>query len=155
MKKHFVLFFAFAIIFTAEAQKNIKSVKVTYLRSNNGKVFENQDPILLFTSEKLSLVTTEKMTLKKANFPIEQTYVDFQLKNILQLAEFKNNSAIISLDSLALGKQKFTITDQTKKILGYTCKKATTSINSNSIELWFTTDLNLKGGYANKNCTLS
>ena len=145
MKKHFVLFFAFAIIFTAEAQKNIKSVKVTYLRSNNGKVFENQDPILLFTSEKLSLVTTEKITLKKANFPIEQTYVDFQFKTISQLAEFKNNSAIISLDSLALGKQKFTITDQTKKILGYTCKKATTSINSNSIELWFTTDLNLKG----------
>ena len=96
MKKHFVLFFAFAIIFTAEAQKNIKSVKVTYLRSNNGKVFENQDPILLFTSEKLSLVTTEKITLKKANFPIEQTYVDFQFKTISQLAEFKNNSAIIS-----------------------------------------------------------
>ena len=145
MKKHFVLFFAFAIIFTAEAQKNIKSVKVTYLRSNNGKVFENQDPILLFTSEKLSLVTTEKITLKKANFPIEQTYVDFQFKTTSQLAEFKNKSAILSVDSLALGKQKFTITDQTKKILGYTCKKATTSINSNSIELWFTTDLNLKG----------
>lgn len=145
MKKHFVLFFTFALIFTAEAQKNIKSIKVTYLRSNNGKVFENQDPILLFTSEKMSLVTTEKITLKKANFPIEQTYVDFQFKTTSQLAEFKNKSAILSVDSLALGKQKFTITDQTKKILGYTCKKATTSINSNSIELWFTTDLNLKG----------
>lgn len=145
MKKHFVLFFTFALIFTAEAQKNIKSIKVTYLRSNNGKVFENQDPILLFTSKKMSLVTTEKITLKKANFPIEQTYVDFQFKTTSQLAEFKNKSAILSVDSLALGKQKFTITDQTKKILGYTCKKATTSINSNSIELWFTTDLNLKG----------
>ena len=145
MKKHFDLFFAFALIFTAEAQKNIKSIKVTYLRSNNGKVFENQDPILLFTSKKMSLVTTEKITLKKANFPIEQTYVDFQFKTTSQLAEFKNKSAILSVDSLALGKQKFTITDQTKKILGYTCKKATTSINSNSIELWFTTDLNLKG----------
>ena len=145
MKKHFVLFFTFALIFTAEAQKNIKSIKVTYLRSNNGKVFENQDPILLFTSKKMSLVTTEKITLKKANFPIEQTYVDFQFKTTSQLAEFKNKSAILSVDSLALGKQKFTITDQTKKILGNTCKKATTSINSNSIELWFTTDLNLKG----------
>ncbi len=145
MKKQFVLFFAFALIFTAEAQKNIKSIKVTYLRSNNGKVFENQDPILLFTSKKMSLVTTEKITLKKANLPIEQTYVDFQFKTTSQLAEFKNKSAILSVDSLALGKQKFTITDQTKKILGYTCKKATTSINSNSIELWFTTDLNLKG----------
>ena len=145
MKKHFVLFFAFALIFSAEAQKNIKSLKVTYLRSNNGKVFEKQDPIFLFTSEKMSLVTTEKITLNKATFPIEQTFVDFQLKNILQVAEFKNKTSIISLDSLALGKQNFTITDQTKKILGYTCKKATTSINSNSIELWFTTDLNLKG----------
>ena len=145
MKKHLVLFFAFALIFSAEAQKNIKSIKVTYLRSNNGKVFEKQDPIFLFASEKISLVTTEKITLNKATFPIEQTYVDFQLKNILQVAEFKNKTSIISLDSLALGKQKFTITDQTKKILGYTCKKATTSINSNSIELWFTTDLNLKG----------
>ena len=93
----------------------------------------------------MSLVTTEKITLNKATFPIEQTFVDFQLKNILQVAEFKNKTSIISLDSLALGKQNFTITDQTKKILGYTCKKATTSINSNSIELWFTTDLNLKG----------
>ena len=145
MKKHFVLFFAFAIIFTAEAQKNIKSIKVTYLRSNNGKVFENQDPILLFSSEKTSLVTTEKITLNKATFPVEQTFVDFQLKTVSQLADFKNKSSILSVDSLALGKQKFTITDQTKKILGYTCKKATTSINSNSIELWFTTDLNLKG----------
>ena len=145
MKKHLVLFFAFALIFSAEAQKNIKSIKVTYLRSNNGKIFEKQDPIFLFTSEKMSLITTEKITLSKATFPIEQTYVDFQLKNILQVAEFKNKTSIISLDSLALGKQKFTITDQTKKILGYTCKKATTSINSNSIELWFTTDLNLKG----------
>ena len=145
MKKHLVLFFAFALIFSAEAQKNIKSIKVTYLRSNNGKVFEKQDPIFLFTSEKTSLVTTEKITLDKATFPIEQTYVDFQLKNILQVAAFKNKPSILSVDELALEKQKFTITDQTKKILGYTCKKATTSINSNSIELWFTTDLNLKG----------
>ena len=145
MKKHFILFFAFAIIFTAEAQKNIKSIKVTYLRSNNGKVFENQDPILLFTSEKMSLITSEKILLNKVSATTEQTYVDFQLKNILQVAEFKNKSSIITLDSLALGKQKLTITDQTKKILGYTCRKATTSINSNSIELWFTTALNLKG----------
>ena len=145
MKKHFLIFFAFILVFSVQAQKNIKSIKVTYLRSTNDKIFEKQDPIFLFTSERISLVTSEKITLNKANFPIEQTYVDFQLKTISQLAEFKNKTSILNVDSLALAKQKFTITDQTKKILGYTCKKATTSINSNSIELWYTTDFNLKG----------
>lgn len=145
MKKHFLLFFAFTLILSAQAQKNIKSIKVSYLRSTNDKVFPNQDPILLFTSDKMSLVTTEKIILKKANFPIEQTFVDFQLKTISQLAQFKNQSSIQSVDSLALTKQKFTLSDQTRKILGYNCKKATTSINSNTIDLWYTTDLNFKG----------
>ena len=31
----------------------------------------------------------------------------------------------------------------TKKILGYVCKKAKTTINSNTIELWYTNDLKL------------
>lgn len=33
-----------------------------------------------------------------------------------------------------------------KKILGYTCKKAVTSINSNTMEVWYTNDLKIKGG---------
>jgi GLPGLI family protein len=145
MKNHFILFFVFCFVFSTHAQKNIKSIKITYVKSSNGKLIENQDPILVFTSEKTSLITSEKITLKKANFPIEQTFVDFNTKSISQFAQFKNGNSILTIDSLALGKQKFEFSDETKKILGYTCKKAKTTINSNSIELWYTNELNLKG----------
>ncbi|MFP7657761.1 GLPGLI family protein [Chryseobacterium proteolyticum] len=33
-----------------------------------------------------------------------------------------------------------------KKILGYTCRKAVTKINSNTIEIWYTGDLKISGG---------
>lgn len=145
MKNYYILLLALCVILPPQAQKKPKSIKVSYLKSSNGKVLGNQDPILLFTSEKTSLVSTEKIRLQKADFPIEQVFVDFQLKTISQLAQFKNQSTILSIDSLALGKQNFTFSTETRKILGYNCKKATTSINSNTIELWYTDELNLKG----------
>src|SRR5690606_29691449 len=39
----------------------------------------------------------------------------------------------------------FELTNETKKILGYTCKKAKTEINSNKYDIWYTNDLKLKG----------
>ncbi|WP_414000293.1 GLPGLI family protein [Flavobacterium sp. W1B] len=145
MKNYYILLIALCTILPTQAQKKSKSIKVTYVKSSNGKILENQDPILLFTSEKISLNTTEKITLQKADFPIEQVFVDFDSKTISQLAQFKNQTSVLNIDSLALGKQNFTFSDQTRKILGYNCKKATTSINSNTIELWYTTELSLKG----------
>jgi GLPGLI family protein len=145
MKKHFVIFFTFCLAFSAQAQKTTKSIKILYLKSSNGKLLENQDPVLLFTSDKTSLITSDKILDQKADFPNEQTFVDFQSKIIYQLAQFKNKNTILNKDSLALGKQKFEFGNETRKILGYNCKKATTSINSNTIELWYTNDLTLKG----------
>ena len=145
MKNLFLLFFVFCIVFSTQGQKNAKAIKVTYLRSSNDKPIENQDPILLFASEKSSLITSEKIILKKANFPMEQTFVDSQSKYTTQFAQFKNGKSILTIDSLALAKQTFELTNDTKKILGYSCKKAKTTVNSNSIELWYTNDLNIKG----------
>lgn len=78
--------------------------------------------------------------------PFEQTFVDFNTKTILQWAQLKANKSILGQDSEALGKQKFEFSNETKKILNYTCKKATTSVNSNKIEIWYTNELGLKGG---------
>jgi GLPGLI family protein len=145
MKNHFILFFVFCFVFSIQAQKNIKSIKVSYLRSSNDKLIENQDPILVYASAKNSLITSEKIIVKKANFPIEQILLDSESKSISQFAQFKNGKSILNIDNLALGKQTFELTNDTKKILGYNCKKAKTTINSNSIELWYTNELNLKG----------
>ena len=35
--------------------------------------------------------------------------------------------------------------DETEKIAGYNCKKAKTIINSNTLEIWYTTELGVKG----------
>jgi GLPGLI family protein len=145
MKNHFILFFTFCFVFSIQAQKNIKPIKVSYLRSSNDKLIENQDPILVYASAKNSLITSEKIIVKKANFPIEQILLDSESKSISQFAQFKNGKSILNIDNLALGKQTFELTNDTKKILGYNCKKAKTTINSNSIELWYTNELNLKG----------
>lgn len=145
MKNHFILFFVFCFTFSSLAQKNIKSIKITYVKSSNGTLLENQNPVLVFTSEKTSLITSEKIILKKADFPIEQTFVDFNSKSISQFSQFKNGNSILINDSLDLDNSKFKFSDETKKILGYTCKKVTTSINSNSIEIWYTNELNFKG----------
>ena len=146
MKKTLLTLFAFCLITLTFAQKVPKAIKVTYERSYNGKIIPNQDPLLLYTSKDLSLNTTDKILQQKADFPFEQTFVDFNTKTISQLANLKPNQSIFNHDTDALGKQKIEFTTETKKILNFTCKKAVTIVNSNKIEIWYTDELGLKGG---------
>jgi len=145
MKKIFTLV-AFCLISLTFAQKATKAIKVTYQRSSNGKTIPNQDPLFLYTSKDLSLITTDKILQQKANFPFEQTFVDFNSKTISQLAYLKAGKSMLNHDAKALGEQKFEFTDETKKILNVTCKKAITTVNSNKIEIWYTNELGLQGG---------
>ncbi|MCD0468685.1 PNGase F N-terminal domain-containing protein [Flavobacterium sp. JAS] len=146
MKKTLFTFFTFCIISLSFAQMTPKAIKVTYQRSSNGKVIPNQDPLFLYASKDLSLITTDKIMQQKADFPFEQTFVDFNSKTISQLANLKANKSILTHDAEALGKQKIEFTDETKKILNFTCKKAITIVNSNKIEIWYTNELGIKGG---------
>jgi len=143
MKKTILTLLTFCAITMSFAQK---AIKITYQRSSNGKIVENQNLMFLFASKDLSLITTDKIMQQKADYPFEQTFVNFNAQTITQLADLKKDKSILSQDSEALGKQKFEFSNETKKILNYTCKKATTSVNSNKIEIWYTNELGLKGG---------
>lgn len=145
MKNHFILFFVFCSVFSALAQKNIKSIKITYTRSSNGTLIENQDPILVFTNELKTQITSESIFNKKASYPFEYYNIYRENNRYDQFANLNENKVIYTTDSLSLAKQNFEITNETKTILGYACKKAKTVINSNTIELWFTNDLKVKG----------
>lgn len=145
MKNHFILFFVFCSVFSALAQKNIKSIKITYTRSSNGTLIENQDPILVFTNELKTQITSESIFNKKASYPFEYYNIYRENNRYDQFANLNENKIIYTTDSLSLAKQNFEITNETKTILGYACKKAKTVINSNTIELWFTNDLKVKG----------
>lgn len=144
MKNIFLLFTV--LLFTGiQAQKKPNAVQVTYIKSSNGTVLENQDPIVTYADKNQTIVTSEKIESKKSSFPYEFFYLNRSNKHWFQTAQLNENKTISTLDSSSIANQKFTFGAETKKILGYICKKATTSINSNTIDIWYTNELDLKG----------
>lgn len=120
--------------------------KITYQVSSNGIVNENQNPIWVFADAENVLITSRDLFQQKSNFPFEMTFVQPQKASYSQFGFLNSNEAISMMDSESLASQDFELLDETKKILGYTCKKAKTSINSNTLEIWYTNDLKIKGG---------
>lgn len=147
MKLKISLLMLFCISFSIAQKKSApkNGFKITYLKSSNGKQLENQDPITVFSNESETLITTQNYNAGKNEFPFEQTYIDHSKETITQLTLLAKLKSVTTIDSSSLAKQTFQITEETKTILGYKCKKATTVINSNHIDLWFTKDLKVKG----------
>jgi len=133
------------IVFFFTATLQAQQYKITFLRSYHGTVIENQDPIWLFAHEKGVWLTSEQMVTKTAAFPYEMTYFEPEKGRFVQVAQLRESQSTALLDTVSLGKQKFELTGETKTILGYRCQKAKTIINSNTIELWFTQELKVKG----------
>ena len=138
MRPIYLLFFLISL--TSFGQSNYK---ITFVKSSNGKLVENQDPVLVFSNDKQSMITSESIQLNKATFPFEQTLITNG--NNYQIANLNNSKIISTKDSTSIAKQTFEFSTESKIILGYDCKKAKTIINSNTIELWYTNDLNCKG----------
>jgi len=122
-----------------------QNYKITYLKSSNGSLIENQDPILAFTSSEVTQIGSQSIFNGKADFPNEIIFVDRRTNSFSQVADLDATKTINSKDSVSLGKQTFEYLNDTKKILGYNCKKAKTIVNSNNIELWYTNELKVKG----------
>lgn len=122
-----------------------QNYKITYLRSSNGTLIDGQDPILVYTNESLTRVISKSIDENRSTYPSEFFNLERRTNTFIQIADLNEKSTIYSKDTLSLSKQTFELLNDTKKILGYNCKKAKTIINSNSIELWYTNDLNVKG----------
>ena len=139
--KNLILFFALFFFGTTFSQ----NYKITYLKSSNGSLIENQDPIVVFTSADVTQIGSENIFNGKADFPNETTIIDRKTNSFNQVANLNATKTIHSKDSISLGKQTFEYLSDTQKILGYHCKKAKTIVNSNTIELWYTDELKVKG----------
>ncbi|MGV9004519.1 PNGase F N-terminal domain-containing protein [Flavobacterium sp.] len=138
--KYFI--FLALVIFGKSFSQNYK---ITYSKSSNGTTIENQDNTLVFTNSNGTLISSENSISKKAGFPIEQNWVDRNSNVYYQIASLSETKNIQTKDSISLNSQSFEFSKDTKKILGYTCKKAKTVINSNTIELWYTSELKIQG----------
>jgi len=119
--------------------------RIVYSVTNNGKTRPDQNKTVVLANALQSLVSTENDLANKSKYPFEYFTVD--AKNNVQFlyAVLGANKSISTVDSTAIGKQKMEFLPDTKKILGFTCKKAKTIVNSNTIELWYTNDVEVKG----------
>lgn len=119
--------------------------RISYEVSYNGQKDPNQNPIWIYANEKNVWMTNRDQLAGEAKFPFEMTFVQPDEKKFTQIA-FLNNSEVISMvDNESVEKQEFEFLNETEKILGYNCQKAKTIINSNTIEIWYTNDLKIKG----------
>lgn len=141
MKKLFVfLLFSIAQILYSQ------NYKITYKTFFEGKENEKQDPIIVFTNDKETFILSDQILKTTKDIPFEIQKINRTDNSINQFAFLQNNAVADYENKEILAKQKFELKSDTKKILGYTCKKAVTSINSNTMEIWYTTDLKVKGG---------
>ncbi|WP_153398452.1 GLPGLI family protein [Chryseobacterium vaccae] len=123
-----------------------QTYEIQYTSSYNGKVVSDQPPTLVWANEKENFILNQTIRAQKSSYPFEITKVEKPSNTIVSYAFLKPGETISSSDTESVKKQTFEMTDETKKILGYTCKKAVTKINSNTIEVWYTNDLKINGG---------
>lgn len=143
--KYFFVLIAFLVTLPGQSKTMDNVYKVTYHKSSNGKFLEDQDPVVLLASQNETVIVSEAIIGGEAARPFERFFVNRANGSYIKQAFLQNGKQILMSDAELLSKYPFTITTEKKKILGYECTKAVTSINSNTIELWFTDELGVKG----------
>ena len=129
----------------ASPKKLPAQFQVTYLTLVNGKSSPDAAPIKLVGAAEASKSWIEKDTLKLLpTIAKEKSYIDFVAKKTFQVARFTDGT-IINTPAPFSEYPVLTETNETAILQGYPCKKVTASLRSNSIEIWYTTALNVRG----------
>jgi GLPGLI family protein len=122
-----------------------EQAEVTYQIIINGKPRTDGSAINLLCSSSATKSWNENTSAKLISGVAEEAnYIDFQNKTTFQLAQFSDGT-IINTPLVFSEYPVLTQTDETDTILGYICKKVKTSLRSNSIDIWYTGDLDVKG----------
>ncbi|QDP86116.1 GLPGLI family protein [Chryseobacterium sp. SNU WT5] len=136
----------FLVILLALSQISFaQNYKIIYNTFFEGKENKNQDPTIIFTNDQQTFIVSDKIAKSAKEIPFEIQKISRADNTVIQYAFLQNNQVSEYQNNEILAKQKFELKSDTKKILGYNCKKAVTSINSNTMEIWYTNDLKVKG----------
>lgn len=133
-------------LFLSQSLMAQKGILVEYQRSSNNKILESEDPTLVYANAEQTVITSRRIVNGEAKTPYEVFVVKRPSNAYYKLTQITAQQQIATIDSSAINKQKLEITTESKKILGYTCYRARTTVNSNSIDIWYTTELKIKGG---------
>ena len=143
--KKIILFICALSVFTfinALPQKNVKNLRVTYQSSFNNKTDSSSFVILEVTGE-LARIRYESSRMQKDD-PVQMTYLDYNANTETKTAQLGSGELIYTIREFNIG-ENLEAQPETEKIAGYNCEKVKTVINSNTIEIWYTKELGVRG----------
>ncbi len=128
--------------------KNAAGIEVTYQSSYKGKVMPGELLMKVVGNEvSLKQVRPEKEkpqeVRKQDKAPIVDNYIDYQACKSYRRAELPDGKIISSATPFEFGKGFKEV--GAEQIMGLNCKILQTSINSNTIQVWYTTDIPFRG----------
>lgn len=130
------------IAITVSAQE---TYKITYEKYSHKKKITESNPTLVLANTEKTIIGTSNSFDEYRFYPNEITYfTNEEPNNIYSIIQFDSLNAIKTIDSISLKKYEFKKFKTTKKILGLTAKHAQVIINSNTIDIWYVDNLNIK-----------
>jgi hypothetical protein len=150
MRKQLILLLLSFLTFNSfsSPKKMPEAVRVSYQTVVNGKT-RTDGPVnwLLCSAVAAKSWTGNDPKKLLPTIAKEANYIDFLQQKTFQVALFSDGKMINS--PMAFSEYPvLEATSETAVILGYTCKRVKTSLRSNSIDIWYTTDLGVKGSPA-------
>lgn len=130
--------------------KNAKGIEVIYQSSYKGKIRPGQikmtvsgDQVALESVSPKGEKETATEGIREDKQPVIKNYIDYAGREAYKWAELPDGKIISAATPFEFGKG-FTPAGEGKH-LGLNCKIARTSINSNTIEVWYTHDIPFRG----------
>lgn len=129
----------------AGAQQKPEAVRIEYKQVVNGRSMDRGGRIMLEANDRFAVTWTDRSRMNLIpQSPEEKSYIDYNQQKTWQIARLHDGSVVNQ--QIAFSEYpELTVTGETAEIKGYTCRKATASLRSNSLEIWFTTDIDIKG----------
>lgn len=122
-----------------------KVATITYTQVVNGRSSDRGGKTVVIASSDFALTYSERDRSRLIpQTPEEKNYIDYKQKLTWQVAQLYDGTSV-HMKSDFSEYPEFTLTDETAVIAGYTCRKATASLRSNSLDIWFTTEAGVKG----------
>ncbi len=147
MRKILLLFIlnVFALHGFSMAKKLPEVAEISYQMLVNGKPRADGPATKLLCSSSASKSRSENTSAKLiSGVAKEASYIDFASQKTYQVASFSDGKTIHT--SMAFSEYPvLEETNESEVILGYNCIHVKTSLRSNSIDIWYTKELGVKG----------
>lgn len=144
MKKSLVILLLLSLVFQIEAKskKDFKTVRITYQTSFNNKP-DSTSTTVMEISDNIARISYSS-TRQEKDDAVQNIYLDYTNNQETKVAQLNGGETIYTTRTFVLN-DGLTPQPETEKIAGYNCKKVTASINSNRLEIWYTTELGVMG----------